>query len=50
MFELIYKTLVVMGVITLVAIAMIGVLVYERVRRDRATRGDEDRRREKQRP
>jgi len=33
MFELIYNALVVMGVITLVVIAVVVVSVYERIRR-----------------
>jgi len=33
MFELIYNALVVMGVITLVVIAVVALSVYERIRR-----------------
>jgi len=50
MFELIYRALVVMGVITLVVIAVVAVSVYERIRRDSGKSGDEERHHEKRGP
>jgi len=42
MFELIYRALVVMGVITLVVIAVVVVSFYERIRRDSGKGGEEE--------